>query len=188
MYKNTYLIVGLGNPGKEYDLTRHNIGFMSIDYYLSKNNLNLTNNKFNGEFLKTSINDKDVILAKPLTYMNLSGNFIRDIINFYKIDINNILIIYDDMDLEICKLRLRNKGSAGGHNGIKSIISNLGTDGFKRLKIGIGKPIHNNIIDYVIGKFTKEELEQINQIYPTIENIINDFINKDFTFLMNKYN
>ena len=86
------------------------------------------------------------------------------------------------------KLRLRNKGSAGGHNGIKSIISNLGTDGFKRLKIGIGKPIHNNIIDYVIGKFTNEELGQINLIYPIIENIINDFINKDFTFLMNKYN
>ncbi len=188
MNKNIYLIVGLGNPGEEYEFTRHNIGFMSIDYYLHKNNLILTNNKFNGEFLKTSINDNDVIFAKPLTYMNLSGNFIRDIINFYKIDINNILVIYDDMNLDVCKLRLRNKGSAGGHNGIKSIINNLGTDEFKRLKIGIGKPKHNNIIDYVIGKFSKEELMQIDNIYPIVENIINDFISKDFTFLMNKYN
>ncbi len=154
-----YLIVGLGNPGQEYDNTRHNIGFYLIDQYLAKNNLTLNNEKFKGAYGKFNINNEEVIIAKPLTYMNLSGEFIRDIIKFYKIDLNNVLVVYDDMDLPLGKLRLKDNGSAGGHNGIKSIIQCLGTQNFKRIKFGIDKPTNKSysIVDYVLGKFDSNE-------------------------------
>ena len=135
-----YLIVGLGNPGKEYDGTRHNIGFEAIDYMANKYNIEVNRIKFKGVFGEGFIDNKKVILLKPTTYMNLSGESIREVINFYKISNENIIVIYDDISLEVGKLRIREKGSDGGHNGIKSIIANLGSDVFPRIKIGVGQP------------------------------------------------
>ena len=131
------LIVGLGNPGKEYENTRHNIGFNVIDLYLKKNNLNLDKEKFNGKYLKTNINNEEVIFLEPQTYMNLSGDSVLKIMNFYKINIEDILIIQDDLDLDLGKIKLKEKSSSGGHNGIKDIEQKLGSNSFKRLKIGI---------------------------------------------------
>lgn len=186
---NIFLIVGLGNPGKEYDKTRHNIGFEIIDDYANEKKITINENKFNGLFSKFSNNGKTFIIAKPQTYMNLSGKFISEIVKFYKIDVENILVIYDDKDMELGKIRLRPKGSSGGHNGIKSIIESLGTENFKRLKIGIGSPKNKSeMINFVIGKFRKEEWDSLIDSISISKKIIDDFSKIDFNSLMNKYN
>ncbi len=179
------LIVGLGNPGKEYENTRHNIGFMALDNYLGSVTWQ---NKFNALYTTTSINNEKVIFVKPLTYMNLSGNAVREFVNFYKLNIADILVIQDDLDLPLGKYRLKVNSSSGGHNGIKSIIDNLGSNNFARLKIGVSK---NNSIatkDYVLGTFKKEELSLIHDLFPKINAIIKDFPTNDINTLMNKYN
>ncbi|MCI6692612.1 MAG: aminoacyl-tRNA hydrolase [Clostridium sp.] len=158
-----FLIVGLGNPGREYDGTRHNIGFEAIDYISSKNNIDINKSKFKGMFGEGFIKGQKVILLKPTTYMNLSGESIREVINFYKIDNNKIIVIYDDISLEIGKLRIREKGSAGGHNGIKSIIANMGTDAFPRIKIGVGQP-KGDLVSHVLGRFNKDEEEDLKEV------------------------
>ena len=129
------LIVGLGNIGKEYDETRHNAGFMTIDRFAEKHALEFNKQKFDAMIADGIINGKKVILAKPTTYMNESGRSVRQIVDFYKLDPEDVLVVHDDMDLATGRLRLRQKGSAGGHNGIKSIIAHLGTEKFKRLRI-----------------------------------------------------
>ncbi len=205
------LIIGLGNPGKEYANTRHNIGFMVLDNYLSNNawqNINLSNinsklvenvinninnsitwqEKFNALYTTVIINNEKVIFLKPMTYMNLSGNAVRDFKNFYKIEPENILIIHDDLDLPFGKFRIKINSSAGGHNGIKSIIKELGTNSFARLKIGIGKNIKTDTKDFVLSKFNKEELTSLENKYNIFNNIINDFLTQDITKLMNDYN
>ena len=158
-----FLIVGLGNPGREYDGTRHNIGFEAIDYISSKNNIDINKSKFKGMFGEGFIKGQKVILLKPTTYMNLSGESIREVINFYKIDNNKIIVIYDDISLEIGKLRIREKGSAGVHNGIKSIIANMGTDVFPRIKIGVGQP-KGDLVSHVLGRFNKDEEEDLKEV------------------------
>ena len=158
-----FLIVGLGNPGREYDGTRHNIGFEAIDYISSKNNIDINKSKFKGMFGEGFIKGQKVILLKPTTYMNLSGESIREVINFYKIDNNKIIVIYDDISLEIGKLRIREKGSAGGHNGINSIIANMGTDVFPRIKIGVGQP-KGDLVSHVLGRFNKDEEEDLKEV------------------------
>lgn len=158
-----FLIVGLGNPGREYDGTRHNIGFEAIDYISSKNNIDINKSNFKGMFGEGFIKGQKVILLKPTTYMNLSGESIREVINFYKIDNNKIIVIYDDISLEIGKLRIREKGSAGGHNGIKSIIANMGTDVFPRIKIGVGQP-KGDLVSHVLGRFNKDEEEDLKEV------------------------
>ncbi|MDU5105150.1 aminoacyl-tRNA hydrolase [Clostridium sp.] len=158
-----FLIVGLGNPGKEYDGTRHNIGFEAIDSLGRKYSIDLNKSKFKGVCGEGFIEGKKVILLKPTTYMNLSGESIREVINFYKIDNNNIIVIYDDISLEIGKLRIREKGSAGGHNGIKSIIANLSTDVFPRIKIGVGQP-KGDLVSHVLGRFNKEEAQDLKEV------------------------
>ena len=158
-----FLIVGLGNPGREYDGTRHNIVFEAIDYISSKNNIDINKSKFKGMFGEGFIKGQKVILLKPTTYMNLSGESIREVINFYKIDNNKIIVIYDDISLEIGKLRIREKGSAGGHNGIKSIIANMGTDVFPRIKIGVGQP-KGDLVSHVLGRFNKDEEEDLKEV------------------------
>lgn len=183
-----YLIVGLGNPELKYNDTRHNIGFKLIDNFLVSNNISIDSykEKFNSMIYDLSVNSTRVILAKPLTYMNLSGKAVREIIDFYKIPLNNILIICDDIDLDFNKIRLRPSGSSGGHNGLKDIIKYLGTDEFNRLKIGVGKS--GNTKDYVLSKFTEFELEELNKRKEIFENIILDFTSVSFDKLMNKYN
>ncbi len=186
--KNMKLIVGLGNPGKEYENTRHNIGFIFIDYFAEKNKATIDKEKFNGLYTQIIINNEKVILLKPLSYMNLSGEVVRKFVDYFKIDINNILIISDDLDMNFGKLRLRPDGSSGGHNGLKNIALNLNTESFKRLKVGISNNKDIDTKDYVLGKFSKEEKETINNLKEQVSNILEDFITTDFDKLMCKYN
>ena len=186
--KNMKLIVGLGNPGKEYENTRHNIGFIFIDYFAEKNKATIDKEKFNGLYTQITINNEKVILLKPLSYMNLSGEVVRKFVDYFKIDINNILIISDDLDMNFGKLRLRPDGSSGGHNGLKNIALNLNTESFKRLKVGISNNKDIDTKDYVLGKFSKEEKETINNLKEQVSNILGDFITTDFDKLMCKYN
>lgn len=180
------LVVGLGNPEKKYEFTRHNCGFRAIDYYASKNNLTFKN-KFNGFYVKTIVNNTKLILLKPQTYMNLSGESVIKFVNYYNISIEDILVIYDDVDFEIGKFKLRRGGSSGGHNGINNIIDLLKTQNISRLRIGISK---NSIplMDYVLGKFSNDENEKIESILPIISNIIDDFTVHNIDELMEKYN
>ena len=186
--KNMKLIVGLGNPGKEYENTRHNIGFIFIDYFAEKNKATIDKEKFNGLYTQITINNEKVILLKPLSYMNLSGEVVRKFVDYFKIDINNILIISDDLDMNFGKIRLRPDGSSGGHNGLKNIALNLNTESFKRLKVGISNNKDIDTKDYVLGKFSKEEKETINNLKEQVSNILGDFITTDFEKLMCKYN
>lgn len=182
------LIVGLGNPGKEYEKTRHNIGFMILDNYLSKKNITINKTKFNGNYAECNINNEKVIILKPMEYINFSGNVISKIIKFYKIDIEDILIIHDDLDIKVGEYKLKPKGNDGGHNGIKSIIQNITTNKIKRMKIGIGNDKKIETKNYVLSKFNEEELKEINKIIEISEKIIDDFIKLDFDLVMNKYN
>lgn len=158
-----YLIVGLGNPEEEYSGTRHNMGFDAINKLSEKYNIKVIKNKFNGLYEKCNIEGQEVILLKPQTYMNLSGNCVQEFMRFYKIPVQDVIVIYDDMDIDTGKIKIRKKGNAGGHNGMKSIIENMGTIEFTRIRVGIGKPFENeDKIKYVIGKVTnktKKELE-----------------------------
>ena len=182
------LIVGLGNYGKEYKNTRHNIGFMALDHYCNKNNLSIDKKKFKGLYTETNINGEKVILLEPQTYMNLSGECVRDFVGYFHIDIKDILVIYDDMDLDVGVLRLREKGSAGGHNGLKNIIEHLKTSEFKRIRVGISKDKNRNTIDYVLGKFSGDEKMIIDEKIEKISYIIDDFVKYDFNKIMSMYN
>ena len=174
------LIVGLGNPGKQYEQTRHNIGFDVIDYMANKYNIDVNREKFKGICGEGFIENKKVILLKPLTYMNLSGESIRELANFYKLE-------YDDISLDIGRLRIREKGSAGGHNGIKSIIQNLGGDKFPRVKVGVGQP-KDNLVNHVLGKFSKEDREHIEKVIPVVSDAIVEIVKNDAKESMNKFN
>lgn len=182
------LIVGLGNPGKEYENTRHNIGFMILDNYARINNFDISNKKFNGLYEKIKINSQDVIFLKPLSYMNLSGEVVKAFVDYFKIDIENILIINDDLDLEVGKFKLKPFGSSGGHNGLKNIALNLQTEKYKRFKIGISNNKSIDTKDYVLGKFTDEDLKIYDGIFKISVDIIDDFIKTDFDRVMSKYN
>ena len=182
------LIVGLGNPGKEYEKTRHNVGFNIVDLYLKENKLKLDKEKFNGKYTKTTINGEDVIFLEPQTFMNNSGESVSAIMKFYKININDILVIQDDLDMEIGKIKLKEKSSSGGHNGIKSIEEHLGTEDYKRLKIGISNNKDIDTKNYVLGKFSKDDREILENTYKTCIDIINDYFEMNFDLLMGKYN
>lgn len=182
------LIIGLGNPGKEYEKTRHNIGFMAIDNYVKINNISDEKNKFNGIYYEINTSKEKVYLLKPQKYMNLSGEVIRKFVDYFKIDINDILVISDDLDMECAKIKLKPFGSSGGHNGLKDIERNLNTQNYKRLKIGISKNKDHDTKDYVLGKFSPEELSKIEDSIKITSSIIDDFINLDFDKVMNKYN
>lgn len=182
------LIVGLGNPGREYEKTRHNVGFMVVDNYISNKGLEFNKNKFSGLSCETSINNEKVIFLKPQKYMNLSGEVVRDYVKFYKINIDDILIINDDLDLPIGKIKLREHGSCGGHNGLRNIESNLGSNNYKRLKIGISNDKSIETKDYVLGKFSREDYDVLEDAIKISANIIDDFLSMDFDRLMNKYN
>ena len=182
-----YLVVGLGNPGKEYEGTRHNIGFEAIDYLSDKYNIELNREKFKGVFGEGFIQGKKVILLKPTTYMNLSGESIREVVNFYKISNEEIIVIYDDISLEVGRIRIREKGSHGGHNGIKSIIANLGTDVFPRVKIGVGAP-KGNLVSHVLGKFSDEEVEILRESIKASSDATSIIISNNTKEAMNKLN
>lgn len=182
------LIVGLGNPGKEYELTRHNIGFMIIDAFIKSHNIEIKNQKFNGLYAKEKINGVDVLLVKPLSFMNLSGEVLIQFVNYYKINLEDILVISDDLDMEVGKIKLKGQGSSGGHNGLKNIELHLQTPNYKRLKIGISNNKTIDTKDYVLGKLTKEEQETIQNILPTTTKILDEFLTTSFDKIMSKYN
>ena len=183
------LIVGLGNPGREYELTRHNIGFMAIDELAKRWNISLNEQKFKGVFGAGFVNGEKVILLKPLTYMNLSGESIRPRMDYYKIDVEDFVVLYDDLDIPVGKLRLRMKGSAGGHNGVKSTISHLGTQEFQRIRMGIDRPKNGmKVVDYVLGRFTSEEIPDVNHSIEKAADACEEWLNKPFLQIMNTFN
>ena len=182
------LVVGLGNPGREYEKTRHNIGFMCLDKIAEYFKVTFDSNKFNGSYTQFTHNGEKIILLKPGKYMNLSGEVIRDFVKFYKINIEDILIICDDLDTNVGTYRLRYKGSSGGHNGLKNIELNLSTKEYKRIKIGISNNKLMDTKDYVLGKFMKEEMNLIQPIIDKMPSIIEDYLKLSFDHVMNKYN
>ncbi len=184
------LVVGLGNPGIEYENTRHNVGFMAIDNYIKNYNIDMKLEKkfkgYVGSFIK---GDTKIYFLKPVTYMNLSGESVILLANFYKIKPENIMVIHDDLDLDIGYLRLREDGSSGGHNGIKNIILNLKTEKFNRVRVGIGKNKLYQTNDYVLGKFLPNEQEKIDLAISKIKEIIDCYILEDnYKKIMSKYN
>lgn len=182
------LIVGLGNIGKEYENTRHNCGFMVIEELERKLGVSLNQTKFKGKYVKTRYKDEDIILLMPQTYMNNSGESVQQFMNFFKIPKEDILIIYDDLDMGVGKLRLRVSGSAGGHNGIKSIIAHVGSQEFKRIRVGIDRHPHMKVVDYVLSKFTKQEADAINEGIINASNAVLTYLDKGFVAAMNQYN
>lgn len=158
-----YLIIGLGNPGKQYEATRHNIGFLVIEQLANMHGIALNQKKHKAIYGSGYIEGQKVILAKPQTFMNLSGESVRELADFYKVDPEDILVIFDDISLDVGQLRLRKKGSAGGHNGIKSIIQHLGSQDFPRIKVGVGeKPAGWDLADHVLAPFPKEQREEVS--------------------------
>ena len=182
------LIVGLGNPGKEYADTRHNAGFKFIDEYAKSKGLTFNQNKFKGLYTTFINNGEKIILLKPQKYMNLSGEVVRDFVNFFKIRTDDILIICDDLDTPLGKIKIKYKGSSGGHNGLKNIEQNLNTNEYKRIKIGISNDKNEDRINYVIGKMPKEDLNKLNEVTSRSPEILEDYLNLKFDNLMNKYN
>lgn len=184
-----YIIAGLGNPGKEYEKTRHNAGFAVIDELASKHNIDIDNSKFKGMLGKGVINGEKVVLVKPLTYMNNSGECIRAVMDYYKADIEDFIVVFDDISLDVGKLRIRPKGSAGGHNGIKSIIAHLGSDGFKRVKFGVGnKPSGWDLADWVLGRFNKEDEKTLEETKKKACEAIEAIMADGTEAAMNKFN
>ena len=183
------LIIGLGNPGKPYEHTRHNIGFDVIDELANKWNAPLNQSKFNGMYTVVHRPEGTVILLKPLTYMNLSGECVRPLMDYFDIDVEDVIVIYDDLDLETGKLRLRQKGSAGGHNGIKSLIQHLGTQEFNRIRVGINRPPAGmKVADYVLAKFTKEEDPIVEKAVEKTVSAVESALSNNFLNVMSEFN
>ena len=184
-----YLIVGLGNPEPEYSNTRHNMAFNTINLLANDYKIELNKSKFKGIYGIGEIENQKVILLKPQTYMNLSGESIIEIMNFYKIDIENLIVIYDDFDTEKEKIRIRKSGSAGSHNGMKSIIEILKNEKFTRIRVGIGYPeFEHDKINYVIGRINEEESNSLKKGVEKAKNAIIEILKNNVDIAMNKYN
>ena len=185
-----YVIVGLGNPKREYENTRHNIGFDVIDALADKYGISVKEVKHKAVTGKGIIEGKRVILVKPLTFMNLSGESVRQVLDFYKANPEeDLIVIADDISLDVGKIRIRKKGSAGGHNGLKNIILHTGTDGFQRIKMGVGeKPAEYDLADYVLGHFTKEERVLMQESIDNAVDAIRIMITEGADKAMNLYN
>lgn len=184
-----FVIAGLGNPGKEYERTRHNAGFQCIDYLSVLYRIPVLKAKFKSLTGEGIIQGKKVILVKPQTYMNNSGEAIKAVVDFYKVETNSLVVIYDDADLERGVIRIRPKGSSGTHNGMKSIIYHLQTDEFPRFRIGIGKPLENqDLVSYVLGKCNQDEQRIMNEAIEKTAMAVGDFIAAGIEIAMSKYN
>ena len=183
------IIVGLGNPTKEYAGTRHNVGFSVIYNISDAYGIAVDTKKHKALIGKGMIEGEKVVLAMPQTYMNLSGESVRELMDFYKCDLQDLIVIYDDISLDVGKIRIRAKGSAGGHNGIKNIIAHLNTQEFTRIKVGVGeKPPKMDLADYVLGRFSKEEQPVIRESADRAREAVADIIMHDVSYAMNKYN
>ena len=185
-----FIIAGLGNPDEKYQGTRHNVGFDVVDRLAEKYQIAVDTKKHRALIGKGVIEGQKVLLAKPQTYMNLSGESIRSLVEYYKIDPEEeLLVIYDDISLEVGQLRIRRKGSAGGHNGIKNIIANLGSSVFPRIKVGVGeKPPKWDLADYVLGHFSKEDRELMEEGYDRADHAVGMILNGEIEAAMNQYN
>ena len=184
-----YLIVGLGNPGREYAGTRHNIGFGVITRISEKYNIALNHKEHKAICGKGMIGGEKVILAKPQTYMNLSGESVGSLADYYKIDAENIIVAFDDIDLEVGQLRVRRKGSAGGHNGIKNIIQHLGTNEFPRVKVGVGaKPEGGDLVRHVLGRFSKKDEAVMRDVLDLAVDAVELMVTDGVDAAMNRFN
>ncbi len=183
------IIIGLGNPEKDYKFTRHNVGFETINKISADNKIEINKLKFKSHIGEGFLNGQKVMLVKPQTYMNLSGIAVRDILNFYKLNNQDIIVIFDECNLDIGNIRIRERGSAGGHNGIKSIIENLQTDEFLRIKIGIdNKPSYMDLADYVLSRFSRSEQDKIDQAIESAADAVSIVLKDGITKAMNLYN
>ena len=188
--KNAYLIAGLGNPGTKYENTRHNAGFICADKLIEYYGADEINTKANAKVYRSKTAQSDIYIVKPQTFMNLSGGAIADVMRFYKIPVENIIVIYDDVSLIPGKIRIRPKGSDGGHNGIWDIIKNLGTEDFLRIKIGVGKKPcpEYDLKDWVLGSFPKEDLELVNKAADKTGKICDLLMSGELDKARNMYN
>ena len=182
-----YIIAGLGNPGKEYTSSRHNSGYMALEYLAEKLSVKLNKLKFNSVYGDTSINGEKVMLVKPVTYMNKSGIAIAEIVKFYKIPIENLIVIYDDIDIPLSALRIRPNGSAGTHNGMKSIVESIGSE-FPRIRIGIGRNDEMDLADYVLQKFSSSEKDIVSPIIEKAAEAALEIIENGIDSAMQKFN
>jgi len=183
------LVVGLGNPGKEYENTRHNIGFCFLDGYLSYHGVSdKWSNKFNGLYLQTFLRGEKVLFLKPQSYMNLSGEVVRKFVDYFDIKTEDILIVADDLDLKIGNFKIKANGSSGGHNGLKNIENNIGTSEYKRLKIGISKDKNIDTKDYVLGHINSEDRKVYDDLFLELYKLLDDYFQLPFSDLMSKYN
>lgn len=183
------MIVGLGNPGKKYELTKHNVGFLVADLLADELNISITNKKENALMVETRLAGEKIILVKPQTFMNLSGTAVGALARFYQIPANNIIVIYDDLDIFPGKIRVRSQGTAGGHNGIKSLIQHLGTTEFSRIKVGIGRPEPNwQTPDYVLSPFNDQEWKSVHPALIMAKDAVLGILSNGISKAMNKYN
>lgn len=182
------LIVGLGNPGKKYENTRHNTGFNVLNLVANALNVEIDQIKFKGLYGQLIYKGEKVFLLQPQTFMNCSGESVRPFMDYFNIDTNDLLVVYDDLDLEVGMIRLRSFGSDGGQKGMHSIIANLGTNRFKRIRVGIGNNKQIPTADYVLGKVSKDEKEDYDKAINFAKDAIIDFLNEDFNLVMNKFN
>ena len=185
-----YIIAGLGNPGAKYEFTRHNIGFMFVDYWANKESKKISKLKYKSLISEVTISGHKCLIMKPQTYMNNSGEAIREAADFYKIPPEKVIVIYDDISFDVGKIRIRRKGSAGGHNGIKSIIQHLGSDNFPRIKIGAGKKPENGFdqVDWVLSHFSKDELETLRKSAEKVCEVLPLMVEDKIDEAMNKAN
>lgn len=184
-----YLIVGLGNPGRRYKKTRHNIGFMVVDRILNASDCSLIKNDFYSEYAEINIDGKPVIIAKPQTFMNNSGEAVSELVHYFKIKRSQCLILYDDVDLLFGRIKIKGQGSSGGHNGLESIIQHLGTNRIARLRVGIGsEKAKKNMVKYVLSGFARKERKDLNNLLETSHNAVNSFIVEGLDKTMNIFN
>ena len=185
-----WLVVGLGNPDDKYKNTRHNIGFMAADLFMNKNGGKFNKNKMQGIFGECKIAENRILVLKPQTYMNNSGICVLQLAKFYKIPIDRIIIVFDDISLDVGKIRIRRKGSHGGHNGMKSIVEHLGNDNITRIKMGVGAKPHPDydLADWVLSDFPKEKTEDLQKALETTAQALKEIIIKGIDSAMNKYN
>ena len=184
-----YLIVGLGNPEEEYARTRHNMGFDTINKIADSNNININKSKFNSLYGMGEIEGEKVILLKPQTYMNLSGNAVRDFMKFYKLSPQDVIVIYDDLDIEPGIIKIRKKGGAGTHNGMKSVVQEIQSEDFARIRVGIGNPkFKNDLLNYILTRIPDEEYKLLQQATESASKAVNEIIKNGIDSAMNKYN
>lgn len=183
-----YIIIGLGNPGKKYESTRHNIGFEVLDYMAREFNMPIIKPKFKALIAEGRISGEKVILVKPQTYMNLSGESVMSIVKYYDVPLENVIVVYDDIDTELGKIRIRKKGSGGTHNGMRNILSLLGKDAFPRVRVGIGQPVNRSLVDYVLERFKKDEVTYMEDAVINASKSIVTILKEDVDKAMNAFN